>query len=145
MIELKHVDMGNFDDVIGLTVAKEQETYVLPNVYSMAQAKVQPECEPLAVCVDGKPVGFLMYCLDRDDGEYWLYRLMVGAEHQGKGYGRAAMMLLLDQLRRDETHSKILLDVHKESTSAVKLYESMGFVFTGKVYGGSHVMELVYR
>ena len=46
-------------------------------MYSLAQAFVQPECIPLALYAENKPVGFVMYALDEDDHEYWIYRLMI--------------------------------------------------------------------
>ena len=55
---------------------------------------------------------------------------MIDKSFQQKGYGKLAM--------------KLLLDVKKESVSAVKLYEGFGFKFTGQVLSSSHIMELEY-
>jgi ribosomal protein S18 acetylase RimI-like enzyme len=44
-------------------------------------------------------VGFVMYGIDADDDNYWIYRLMIDARHQRKGYGRAAMTELLRRLQ----------------------------------------------
>jgi diamine N-acetyltransferase len=90
-------------------------------------------------------VGFLMYCIDRDDGNYWIYRFMIDKNHQRRGYGKMAMELLLNEIRKDKNHNKIVLDVKLESIEAVELYKSFGFKFTGQVYGTSHVMELEYK
>ena len=58
------------------------------NAVSITQSKVQPECMPLAVCVDDKMVGVIMYCIDTFDGEYWIYRMMIDKNYQSKGYGK---------------------------------------------------------
>lgn len=143
-ITLKPIDAENFWDIIALNVGKGQEEHVTSNAVSIAQAKVQPECIPLAIYAAEKPVGFVMYCIDRDDGEYWLYRLMVDAAHQGKGYARQGMRLVLDEIRKDATRHKMLLGVDPGAKAAVGLYESLGFAFTGQVFGKEHVMELRY-
>jgi diamine N-acetyltransferase len=144
MVTLREIDVNNFWDVISLTVAEDQTDLVLENAVSIAQSKVQPECIPLAVYVDETPVGFVMYCIDRDDGEYWLYRLMIDKAHQGKGHGRAALDLVLDRIRTDKIHNKILLGVDLAGVASVNLYKSLGFVSNGQTVGKEHIMELAY-
>lgn len=144
MILLKEITRDNFWDVVSLEVAPEQSDFVTSNAVSIAQSKVQPECIPLAVYDDELMVGFLMYCIDEDDGEYWIYRMMIDKNYQSKGYGKKAMQLLLDKMKEDTTHNKIFLGVHKESVAAVKLYESFGFKFNGQVFGSEHIMSLDY-
>lgn len=144
MVALCEITVENFWDVMALAVSPQQAELVLSNAMSLAQARVQPELVPLAICADGVPVGFLMYCIDRDDGEYWLYRLMVDARRQGKDYARQAMALLLDIIRADSSHHALYLGVHRAGEAAVRLYESLGFAFTGQVFGKEHVMVLRY-
>jgi ribosomal protein S18 acetylase RimI-like enzyme len=54
------------------------------------------------------------------------------------------MEILLDKIKEDKNHSKIVLDVKLDSIAAVGLYKNLGFKFTGQIYGSSHVMELEY-
>ena len=142
MVSLHPIDQENFWEVIALEVDESQRGFVTSNAISIAQAKVQPECIPLAIYQEDSPVGLVMYCLDSDDGEYWIYRLMVDKKHQGHGYGRAAMMLLLDIVRQDASKNRIYLGVHRESIPAVSLYQTLGFRFDGRVFGGEHIMVL---
>lgn len=144
MIELKEVTRDNFWDVISLEVAPEQNEFVASNAVSIAQAKVQPECLPYAVYSDEELVGFVMYCVDVDDNEYWLYRLMIDRKHQGKGYGKEALKIVLNNMKKDKSRNKIYLGVHLESKAAVGLYESLGFKFDGQVFGSEHIMVLDY-
>lgn len=65
----KEITKENFWDCIELSVAKEQVDFVTSNAVSIAQSKVQQECIPLAVYVNEIMVGFVMYCIDEDDGE----------------------------------------------------------------------------
>lgn len=89
MVTLRAITAENFDAILGLQVGVDQRELVCSNAESIAQAYVQPECIPLAIYAVDTPVGFAMYCVDRDDNEWWLYRLMVEETYQGRGYGRA--------------------------------------------------------
>jgi diamine N-acetyltransferase len=144
MISLKEITVDNFWEVIDLKVDDWQKDFVLDNAISIAQSKVQAECIPMAIYNEETPVGFVMYCIDREDGNYWIYRFMIDKNFQGNGFGKMAMELLLSIIKTDKDHHKVILDVKKESVAAVRLYESFGFKFTGQIYGTSHVMELEY-
>ncbi|MEA4870444.1 MAG: GNAT family N-acetyltransferase [Christensenella sp.] len=143
MLCLVEIDRYNYLPVLDLRVSPEQETFVASNQYSLAQAYAQPECVPLALYAENRPVGFAMYALDEDDHQYWIYRLMIDQRHQGKGYGRAAMTLLIDRIRglSDEEHASILISFEPENQTARQLYESLGFLPDGRVMYG----EVVYR
>lgn len=136
MIQLKEVDRHNFFDVIGLTVAEHQKTFVATNVFSLAQAKAYPECICSAVYHDDELVGFTMHCLDPDDQEYWIYRLMIDANHQVKGYGKAAMERLIAELQQDGSRHVIYLSFEPDNEGARKLYEKLGFVPDGRIIDG---------
>ncbi len=144
MISFKEITRENFWDCIELSVAEGQSNFVTSNAVSIAQARVQPECMPLAVYDDEIMVGFIMYCIDADDGEYWIYRMMIDTKFQSKGYGRQSLEHLLNLLKQDRTHNKVFLGVHKESAYAVKIYKRAGFEFNGQVFGSEHIMKLDY-
>ena len=144
MIKLKEVSTENFWEIIGLEVSEEQSELILSNAISIAQSKVQPECIPMGIYKDETPVGFLMYCIDSDDNEYWIYRIMIDKNHQSKGYGRTAMEQLLKMITEDKSRNKIYLGVDKKGAASVKLYESLGFNYNGQVFGKEHIMILEY-
>ena len=140
MITLREIDRDNFSDVIGLGVSEDQKHFVASNMYSLAQAKAQPECVPLAIYAGDIPVGFVMYCMDYKDQAYWIYRLMVDQKHQGRGYGRAAMERVIEIMAKDPEHSMTYVSFEPDNAVAQKLYESLGFVPDGRVMYG----EIVY-
>jgi diamine N-acetyltransferase len=144
LILFKEITKENFWDCIELAVLKEQVDFVTSNAVSIAQSKVQPECIPLAVYDNDIMVGFIMYCIDEDDGEYWIYRMMIDKKYQSKGYGEKALEKLLEIIKQDSGHHKIFLGVHKESTYAVNLYKNFGFQFNGQIFGSEHIMTLDY-
>jgi len=144
LILFKEITRENFWDCIELSVTEEQVNFVTSNAVSIAQSKVQPECIPLAAYDDDLMIGFVMYCIDKDDGEYWIYRMMIDKQYQSKGYGKRVLKKLLEIIEQDKSHNKVFLGVHKESIYAVKLYKSLGFDFNGQVFGSEHIMRLDY-
>jgi diamine N-acetyltransferase len=66
---------------------------------------------------------------------------MIAADHQGKGYGRAAMLLAIQLIRGQPGCSSISLSFEPENSNAERLYSSLGFKPTGEILEG----EIVYR
>ena len=142
-LTLKRVNRENLGDALAMRVAKEQSKFVAPTVVSMAQAAVIPEFLPHIAYDGDTPVGFVLWVLrDEDDGECWIPRLLVPAEQQGKGYGRAILREAIAAIRRDRPDAaRVYLSFEPENTVAQRLYESLDFVPDGRVEDG----ETVYR
>jgi diamine N-acetyltransferase len=144
MILLKSVDENNFEEVIKLKVSEEQQPYVATNVFSIAQSKVLPECNPLAIYAEEELVGFAMYALDREDKEYCIYRLMIDEKFQSKGYGKSAMEALINHISADKEHHVIFISFEPENMRAKALYESLGFVPDGRMIEDEVIYMLNY-
>ncbi|WP_422660955.1 GNAT family N-acetyltransferase [Paenibacillus sp. EC2-1] len=127
-----------------MKVADEQTKFVATNMFSLAQAKAFPECECLAIYHDDELVGFTMYCMDHEDQEYWIYRLMIDAKYQSKGYGKAAMELVIEKIKEDRQHRVIYISFEPENIWAQQLYEQIGFIADGRVIDGEVVYKLEY-
>ncbi len=131
-----------WENCIALRVRPDQKGFVASNLYSLAEAKVTPTLNPMAIYHDDLMVGFCMYGVDPDDGNQWIHRLMIDARHQGKGYGRAAMVEVICRLGEAGTCREVLTSFEPENCAAEKLYGSLGFQRTGKVIGGEIVVCL---
>ncbi len=142
LITLKPITRDNYRACTRLEVAADQERFVAPNTYSLAQACYELECTPLAIYTGDTMVGFAMYALDPDDHKYWIYRLMIDAAHQGKGYGRAAMKLLIEHIRHLPGCDEIAISYVPENGAAKQLYASLGFVESGEVIEHETVARL---
>jgi diamine N-acetyltransferase len=138
-VELREITRESLRDVLDLAVAPEQQQYVAPNVRSIAEAHFEPRAWFRAVYADDEPVGFVM--LYRDPENFWIWRFMIDAAHQGKGYGRSALELLVDEARKDGA-SELKLSYHAGDRSPHGFYTSFGFVETGEVEGEEIVMRL---
>ena len=144
MLVFREINRENFFDVIKLDVTEEQKGFVATNLFSIAQAKVYPECICLAIYSDDVLVGFTMYCIDLEDREYWIYRLMIDSKYQSKGYGKAAMEKLIDIIKNDEEHHAIYISFEPNNTWAKQLYEKLGFEADGRVIDDEIVYKLEY-
>jgi len=163
MIILQPISEENFEKVLELRASEE---FVATNAYSLAEAycdlKVAVEdgeqyrkhmySIPFAIVNDETTVGFLM--VGYEDGEdinagsdiYWLSRFMIDEKHQGKGYGKAAMEVLIDYVKSKPHGYDVkyfFTSVVPNNEVATKLYKRMGFVKTGEQFYGEDLMRLV--
>jgi RimJ/RimL family protein N-acetyltransferase len=58
--------------------------------------------------------------------------LYVSAPYRGQGVGRRLMEVGLDWARRGSSLRRIQLEVYARNTSAIRLYQSLGFVVEGR-------------
>jgi diamine N-acetyltransferase len=102
-VELVEITKDNLEAVYDLKVAEGQEEFVASNAWSLAQAYAERDIAwARAVVAGDEVVGFLMLEIDphEENGRHhWLWRLMIDAAQQRKGYGRSALGLALDELR----------------------------------------------
>lgn len=140
-VTLRPITRDNWIDCVSLTVSQEQRQFIASNAFSLAQAAYEPECTPLAVYAGETMVGFVMYVLDPDDGNWWIYRLMIDAKHQGNGYGRAALDLAIARIKRPNCN-KVVISIEPANDVARRLYEARGFRATGAQINGEDVLEL---
>ncbi|HET8524658.1 MAG TPA: GNAT family N-acetyltransferase [Thermomicrobiales bacterium] len=130
-VRLAPVDAQNWEDVAHLEVRDDQAEFLTPNVFSIAESKFHPELQPLAIYDGPRLIGFAMYARDPADNNYWLYRFMIDRRYQGKGYGKAALRLLLDRLRELPGCAEVNVGYHRENIAAERLYLALGFEKTG--------------
>lgn len=131
---IKPISEENFIDVFNLKLSKEQEAFVSHPIRSLAQAYVyRTQCQPFGIYADEKVVGYVMAIYDYDIPEYDIWHMMIDESQQGKGYGKAALKLLLDYIKDKPfgDSDRVALTCNKDNTVALELYKSMGFELTG--------------
>ncbi|TKK85279.1 GNAT family N-acetyltransferase [Herbidospora galbida] len=150
-VTLRPVTDDNRDEVTALRVSPEQEEYVASVADSFADAERYPEAMPRywAIYADETPVGFIMISDDVPPGDptllgpYFLWRLLVDARHQRRGYGRAALAALGDYLATRPGATELLTSVHPgEVGSPMGFYLRLGFQDTGVDHEGERVLRL---
>ncbi|MCK5184221.1 MAG: GNAT family N-acetyltransferase [Candidatus Heimdallarchaeota archaeon] len=128
-VTLKDITQENFEELISLFVDQEQEQFVASNLYTIAQMQFKEEKIAKGVYVDEKAVGLIAYDLE----DYDIWRLMIDARFQGNGYGRKAMEIVLDILRKDRTLETARTSIVVENVAMRNLIVSFGFKENGKV------------
>lgn len=131
-IELIDVTAANWRDVADLEVADAQRAFVAPVSRYLCLCHYGGVWNPLAVAAGGEVVGFVMWAVDPDDQSGWIGGLVIGREHQRRGYGRAAVLALLERLRREQGCSTAALSYAPDNAAARDLYASVGFAETGE-------------
>ncbi len=90
----------NRREVVRIEPREEQKRFVASVAYYLNLCHYGEDWRPLALYQDGEVVGFAMWGYDAEEESHWIGGLVIGAEYQGRGYGRAAMEALLDEAQR---------------------------------------------
>ena len=144
-VSLREITQETVNSILNLRVTKAQEQFVASNAFSIAQAHFSPEAWFRAIYADETPVGFLMLSDQPDKGEYYLWRFMVDAQHQGKGYGRRALELLIEYVKTRPNVKELFLSHVPGTGSPEGFYHKLGFEHTGEKAGEELVMKLTLR
>ncbi|NND83518.1 MAG: GNAT family N-acetyltransferase [Acidimicrobiia bacterium] len=136
-VRLELVTQENVRAVCALELKPGQEKHVAPNAISLAQAYVSERAWPRAILSDDELVGFVMVALPTDDDPVWyLWRLMVAADQQGKGYGGAAVRAVMEEARSQGATELFVSWVPPDEGGPERFYLDLGFEPTGEVHGG---------
>lgn len=148
MLSLREITKDNWLDIILMCSGEDQqnrifEKTIASNCLSIAQASMDDQWTTKAIQDEDLLVGFTMFGYSDELEGYELCRLMIDYRFQGKGYGKAALQLILAEMKIQTTDLGILVCFQSDNSIAKKLYEQVGFKDTGRRIKGN-VEELVY-
>lgn len=127
-----------------LAASPAQAGFIEPVRDCLAEADALALWRPVGIYDGETAIGFAMYGLFADEGAHgrvWLDRFLIDHCHQGRGYGAAALRLLLGRLQAEYGVRDIFLSLYDENLAARALYEKHGFVQTDeRDQNGEHVM-----
>ena len=137
-IYLKDIDENNLLQCVLLTTNKDGKNYVFEefvasNAFSIAQSKIQKGWTVKAIYDEDLMIGFTMYGYCYEYGFYEICRFMIDYKYQGKGYGRRALVKIIEEMKENEECKDIYISFDPNNNIARSLYESLGFKDTGKV------------
>jgi diamine N-acetyltransferase len=144
-VTLREVTSETVRAICALEVAPEQRGFVAPNAVSIAQAHFEPKAWFRAVFAGDELVGFVMLHEDPGEQEYFLWRFMIAAEHQGKGYGGRALDLVVEHVRGLPGATELRTSYVPGEAGPRDFYLRYGFEETGEVDEGEHVVRLELR
>ena len=142
-IKLVSVTEENWIEVASLTVTDEQKRFLAPPIGILARGYVYRDCNAkvYAVSLEEKAgetedsviiigVALVREFTDEPLG-YDLQQFMIDKRYQGKGYGTRALLLILDELKKEHHYDHVEVCVDKEDAPALRVYEKCGFVDSG--------------
>lgn len=167
MIELKSISILDKEmiECINLSITEEQSNFVASNSYSLAESydtnkkhteRGEKSCAaPYAAYKNGKMVGFVMigyfYPGENDDaaaycGEpfYYIWRLLVDKEHQGKGFGKEILNLAMGKVMTKYLGGANLCfsSYNPDNDASRKTFASYGFKEDGRIIDGETVCQI---
>jgi len=152
-------DLVTEDDdeaVMGLRRGPGQERYLGRMIShfedAISDAKACPRMWSVHDAETGQLVGFVMISdgipqdvLDANDdivGPYYLWRLLIDHQFQGRGYGAATIDAVVAYVRTRPNAEVLLTSCRAGEGSPQPFYLHLGFVKTGRVVDGEDVLRL---
>jgi len=142
IIELKPINEKNINAVLNLKVADNQKTFICSNAHTISYCYIWPSKIPLSVYSGDEVVGLVAY-EQESEAEYDILTMMIDADFQGMGYGKAAFTALLELLKSKPECKKITLNHQPDNVQASAFYHGFGFKETGEEFNGEIILELV--
>jgi len=150
VVSLREITDDNRALAEALVVTEEQSAYVASVVDSLEEAAQLPDAMPWyrAIYADEQPVGFVMISdgitVENPDfvGPYFLWRLLIDHRYQGRGYGTAAVDLIVEHVRAKPDGRVLLVSHVVGPASPGPFYERYGFRRTGELHQGEPILEL---
>ncbi|MCL2772978.1 MAG: GNAT family N-acetyltransferase [Oscillospiraceae bacterium] len=146
MIHLGKITWENYSIcAVGLKLNEKQQTFLGNNELSLVQAYVSSANDeypwmPFAIYSDDTVIGFTMIFYKPENNElskescYVICRFMIADEYQGKGYGREALMKIIEKIKSFPSGEApaVYLSFKHENIVAKNLFLSIGFAETGE-------------
>ncbi len=136
MITLQSIDESNIMEALSLWVKPEQQRFVAPPAGILARSYAYRRHRAICwgIYEARHMVGLaLLHDLEEEPACYHLMELLVHEQEQRKGYGSAALHLILAHCRREGKFSRVEVCVQKCNTAAIHIYEKAGFRDTGYI------------
>ncbi len=143
MIELRPITEENFEECINLDVKEEQQEFIAENLCSLAEAYVamtSGNTVPMPYGIydsdENVMVGFIMLGFNEEGDEdlpepfYCVWRIMIDANCQGMGYGRASMEKALELVKERPLGAadKFCAAYTSDNAGAAALFSKIGML-----------------
>ncbi|HFI2463283.1 TPA: GNAT family N-acetyltransferase [Streptococcus suis] len=146
MIRLELVNKDNFEAVLQVQLAPEDQRRVASVEYSLAQAWLYREdghLLPYAVKSGQKVVGFVLLSI-QEDKSYYVWRLLIDKKYQNQGFGKEVIRQVLRRARDDQQCHKVTVNYVIGNHKMRYILEKLGFQSVG-LEGQEMKMELIIR
>ncbi|WP_345240243.1 GNAT family N-acetyltransferase [Pontibacillus salipaludis] len=128
-VYFKDIDDTNEYKVRQIKLKYGQEKFIETVDECLREADDYHEWQPVAIYCDEEVIGFAMYGSFGPNKDTWIDRIMIDEKSQGKGYGKIAMIKLIDIVSNEYGVNVIYLSITEDNRTAYSLYKSIGFEF----------------
>ena len=133
-VSLREVTLANLYELLDMKLKPGQEHFCATNAKSICEGHYQPNAWFRAIHADETPVGFVMLADDAEEQKYYLWRLMLDAAYQRRGYGRRALALVVEYVRTRPGARELLTSYYPGAPGHPgPFYRGLGFEETGEV------------
>lgn len=135
-LNIRPVTEDNWRAIVELKPLTDQKKYITSNAESLLESfyETRYNWSVFGLFKEEYPIGFTMIGAFNAEKEYiWLDRFMIDGQFQGKGYGKKFLQLIVDYIQLKWQVKDIVLSIVKENNQAKKLYETIGFIDTGRI------------
>ncbi len=141
MVTIRKINPEGY--VTDLAVSSEQKHFVHSAERMLVDVKEDAELHAslFEILADELPVGLVYYADLPELNVYNLCQFFIDKRYQGKGYGKAALLLILGKMREEGRYNRVSVTYQERNVAAMRLYESVGFVHTGAEFEGDKDME----
>jgi len=126
-VHFKNIDNTNEYKVRNIKLKPGQEKFIETVDECLKEAETFNEWHPVAIYYEDEIIGFAMYGSFGLNKDTWIDRIMIDEKHQGRGYGKLAMMKLIDMVSKEYEVNVIYLSITEENRTAYNLYKNIGF------------------
>ena len=123
-LRLSHIHNGNWEKVIDLQPAEDQEAFVTDPQRSLLEAHYQ-NLESRAIYVGETLVGYATF--GQLGHVFWVARILIDQAQQSAGYGTKALKLIIDEMRTRPQCTEIRAAIDKRNALAEYLFTKAGF------------------
>src|SRR5262245_38424530 len=147
-VTLREITADTVRTICRLDVAPSQQGLVAPNAVSIAQAYFEPAAWFRAIYAGDDAVGFAMLYdpthtpAPEDRATCHLWRFMIDARYQRRGFGASALSQLVDHVRTLDGVRSFALSYVPAEGSPRDFYARFGFRETGEMDEDEVVMRL---
>jgi diamine N-acetyltransferase len=127
-VKLESLNKTNWEVCARLAVGADQEDALPSNLYSIAELNFYPRTNAVVILNEDQViVGFATFGVPEDNGAPKIFRLMIDKDHQGKGYGKAALIEIVKVLFGSTGADEIQVCYHPRKKGLKHFYGSIGF------------------
>ena len=135
-VTLRDITGDNYFQVLEVKISPEPEAakFVAPVVRSLADAWYYREegiTYPKAIYANEDLVGFIMYDLDPEEQQVFIWRFLIDQAFQGKGYGRQTIEAVVEMAKQQTQMTKVVADYVDGNEPMKKILLDLGFEETG--------------